>query len=659
MNQVLYNEIVTQKNHRSLRRRLPETLAEEYAAQKLSPVERMTRRFELLCAEETPAFLPEEKICFLRTIENLPPIFTDAEWNEIKSKYYIHELGYHSNVCADYERVLKHGLLSLRKTADEYGVRVVDALLSLIDRYREAALKAGLTDIATSLESAPRTGATNFREALQLFRILNYALWLEGDYHNNIGRFDQYMFPYLKADMDAGVLTQDEALDLTEELFLSLNRDSDLYPGVQQGDNGQSMMLGGKTADGDGFNLLSELCLIASRNLCLIDPKINLRVGKDTPDRIFTLGSELTKAGLGFPQYSNDDIVIPGLIAYGYAPEDAINYTVAACWEFIIPAVGGDIANIAALSLPKVVDTCLHRDLANCATMEEFRAAVKAEIQNSCDDICNSIGEVWFIPSPFLDQMMSYENGTPKYQNFGIHGVGASTAADSLSAIEQWVFGGDVTAERMIHAVDTDFADDPELLHRLRFESHKLGCNSEEADNNLVFVMDSFADALDGKRNYYNGCWRAGTGSAMYYLWSAEELDASPDGRRKGEPFAANYSISLFANPDGPFSLIRSMTKPNLARTLNGGPLTVEFHHSLFKTEEAVEQVGQFVKKFMELGGHQLQLNAVNADKMRAAQEHPEQYPQLIVRIWGWSAYFTELDRAYQDHVIRRQEYNL
>lgn len=145
----------------------------------------------------------------------------------------------------------------------------------------------------------------------------------------------------------------------------------------------------------------------------------------------------------------------------------------------------------------------------------------------------------------------------------------------------------------------------------------------------------------------------------MYYLWCADELGASPDGRRKGEPFAANYSVSLFSRPEGPFSVIQSMTKPDLSETINGGPLTMEFHSSIFQTEESVEQVGQFVKAFVELGGHQLQINAVNADTLRDAQKHPEQYPQLIVRVWGWSAYFVELDRAFQDHVIARQEYRL
>ena len=416
-------------------------------------------------------------------------------------------------------------------------------------------------------------------------------------------------------------------------------------------------MLGGRTRDGSyGFNKLSELALIASRELKVIDPKINIRVDKNTPQEVYTLCSQLTKVGLGFPQYSNDDVVIPGLIAKGYAPEDAVEYTVAACWEFIIPGVGRDIPNIAALSLPKVVDTCLHRDLPGCGSMEQFLDAVRKEIGSNCDTLCGSIHDLWFIPAPLGELMLD----EAKYRNYGMHGVGLSTAADSLTAIAKHIFEDqDVTVDRLIRGVDTDFADDPELLHLLRYETPKLGCNDDDADENLVWLLDTFAEALADKTNEFGGCWRAGTGSAMYYLWYADEIGASPDGRRKGEPLAANYSISLFARPDGPFSLIRSMTRPDLTKTINGGPLTLEFHDTLFKTAEAVEQVGQFVRQFILLGGHQLQLNAVNSETLRDAQAHPEKYPQLIVRIWGWSAYFVELDRSFQDHVIARQEYSL
>ena len=536
---------------------------------------------------------------------------------------------------------------------------MIDAILSLTDRYRAEAEKQGRKELAAVLTRIPRYGATTFYEALQFFRILHYFLWLEGDYHNTTGRFDQYMFPYLQADMEKGLYTRETALDMVEDFFLSFNKDSDLYVGVQQGDNGQSMVLGGRTANGeDGFNLLSELCLIASRNLMMIDPKINLRVSRDTPLEVFELGSELTRAGLGFPQYSNDDIVIQGLEKLGYDKADALNYVVAACWEFIIPAVGADIANIGALSFPRVIDTCLHRDLPKCDSFEDFMAAVRAEIRTECDRICEGIRDLWFVPSPLMNLLIDggiYDGA--KYNNFGIHGSGVATAADSLAAIEKHVFTEKtISPAALIEAVDSDFEKHAEILPKLRFESPKMGNNDDAADGKAVALLDTFADSLEGKTNCRGGIFRAGTGTAMYYLWHANEIGASPDGRRRGEPFGTNFSPSLFANIQGPLSVIRSFTKPHMERTINGGPLTLEFAASMFDSEESIRKIASLVKAFVELGGHQLQLNAVNTETLKAAQANPELYRQLVVRIWGWSAYFVELDREYQDHVRRRQQ---
>jgi formate C-acetyltransferase len=145
----------------------------------------------------------------------------------------------------------------------------------------------------------------------------------------------------------------------------------------------------------------------------------------------------------------------------------------------------------------------------------------------------------------------------------------------------------------------------------------------------------------------------------MYYLWHANEIGASPDGRRAGEAFGTNFSVSLFARVKGPVSVIASMTKQHFENAINGGPLTLEFHQSIFADADGVQKVGVLVKSFIARGGHQLQLNTVDVEKLRDAQEHPERYRQLVVRIWGWSAYFVELDREYQDHVIARQAYRI
>lgn len=657
-----YYDYILSGAHKAYREPVTDDLATAYAAEGLSPIERITRRFVLLCDRQVPHILPGQQIVFLRTTANAPALFTDAEWAEISEKHYIHELGYMSNVTPDYERILSRGLLAVREDANEYGKREIDALLWLSDRYRDEAVRTGRDDVAQVLTQVPRYPARDLREALQFFRILHYAIWLEGTYHVTCGRFDKYMRPYYEADRER--YTDEELLALLRDFFLSFNVDSDMYPGVQQGDNGQSMVLGGIDETGaDVFSHFSELCLRASGDNLLIDPKINMRVSKDTPMEQFVAGSRLTARGMGFPQYSNDDVVLPGLTRLGYRYEDAVNYGVAACWEFIVPGRGCDVANIAALSFPKLVDEVLHSSFRDDMTRTSLRSAMQSAILRRCDAITDSVRDLWFIPAPFLSLFFDCPDGDIScgslYNNFGIHGTGLSTAADSLAAMEKYVLCEKrFSADTLREAVDSDFAVHEELLPILRNEAPKMGAD-DAADEWAAFLLGAFAGALVGRKNCRGGIWRAGTGSAMYYLWHAAEIGASPDGRRRGEPFATNYSPSLFARTGGPVSVIRSFTKPDLTRTINGGPLTLEFDASVFHAEDAAEKLSALVRYYIVRGGHQLQLNVVDRDTLLDAQAHPEKYAHLIVRIWGWSAYFVELDKPYQDHVIARHEYAL
>ena len=655
MNNELYQYYVINRVHRKLRRDWKEDLAERYAAEGLSPEERMVRRFEEACRRETPAIHPQEKIVMRRSLRKLPDVLTEAEWEAIRRDHYVHELGYVSNLSPDYEKTIAEGLLARRRNATPAQIRVIDAIIGLCDRYKAEAVQQGRDDLVKILTQVPRYGARDFREALQFFRILHFSLWLEGDYHNTVGRFDQYMYPYFKRDLDAGVYTEKTALELVEDFFLSFNKDSDLYVGVQQGDNGQSMVLGGRLADGsEGFNELSELCLLASRELKLIDPKINLRVNKNTPPELYEKGTELTKVGLGFPQYSNDDVVIEGLQKLGYDPEDAVNYVVAACWEFIIPGVGNDIANIGAVNFPRLVDEVLRAYLPTGGDFDGLLDAVRAAIRTECERQMKDIRNVWFLPSPFMDLLRDAK----KYNNFGLHGCGIASAADALAGVKEYVYEKrSVTPERLFAALDSDWQNDPELLHLLRYEAPKMGRNDDRADRMGAMILDAFADALEGRKNDLGGVWRAGTGTAMYYLWHARDLGATADGRRKGEPFGTNFSPNLFTEIPGPLSDIESFTKQDLSRTINGGPLTLEFAAGIFNRPDSIPKVAMLIKHFIERGGHQLQLNAVNLEAMKDAQEHPERHQQLVVRIWGWSAYFVELDRDFQNHVMARQEY--
>jgi pyruvate-formate lyase len=653
---------------------------EELSAAGLTDVQRGVKRLQMVLEMEKPFLLEDEKIVFMRTVGKIPEIFTPEEWTHIKKDHYIHELGKLCNISPDYATTIRVGLdakvnealQELEKTEDANGkeflqgvIDSITAVLMLTERYAEEAERAGNKEVAEILRRVPKYGATTFHEALQSFRILHFTLWASFNYHNTIGRFDQYMFPYLKADMDTGRLDYEGAFELLEEFFLTFNRDSDLYVGMQQGDNGQSMVLGGMDEHGNNvYNLLSEMCLKASLELKLIDPKINLRVNKNTDISIYELGTLLTKQRLGFPQYSNDDIVIPGLLDKGYTLKDARNYVVAACWEFIIPGVGMDIPNIGALSYAYVVERVIEEKLIKCKDFNLFMVEIEKEIKAQVDMEISKFKNIYMEPAPMMSVLMDdciknardITHGS-KYNNYGLHGTGIANATDSLAAIKKYVFEEkSVTSVKLINALAVNYKGYEELWSKLKYEAPKMGNDDDYVDDIAVQLMGMFANSLKDKINDRGGCYRAGTGSAMYYIWHVKDLKASPDGRKKGEFLSANYAPSLNTKLKGPVSIIRSFAKPDLKAAINGGPLTIEIHDTVFRNEESITKVAMLVKTFMDMGGHQLQINALNKETLLEAQQKPELYRNLIVRVWGWSGYFVELDKEYQDHIIQRVE---
>jgi formate C-acetyltransferase len=475
--------------------------------------------------------------------------------------------------------------------------------------------------------------------------------------------------------LESGRLDIVAAEELLAEFFISLNKDSDLYPGIQQGDNGQSLMLGGIRRDGsDGVNPLTWMVMRVACAVMLIDPKINLRVGRNTNLELLTLATKLTRLGLGFPQYANDEVVIPGLVAAGYELEDARDYTVAACWEFSIPGKGMEVVNIGAVSMPAAVDKAIRTGLAAGEPFERILERISTDMNAQVKALAEASRKLFLPPAPYYSVLMDdcLERGRDlsqglKYNNFGIHGAASANAADALAAVKILVFEeGKITPDRLLHGLETDFAGDEPLRVELREHGPKVGNNDNRVDALLVKLFDLFADACAAAgENGRGGRYRAGSGSAMYYVWLAQGHDgmrepvvgATADGRKAGEFF----SSSLAPSPDvlirGPISVLQSFGKIDYCRICNGGPLTMELSDSLFRGRDVLEKVALFIRIFAHSGCQQLQLNTLNVDTLRDAQRHPELHKNLVVRVWGWSGYFCELDASYQNQIIGRHIY--
>ncbi len=659
-------------------------LLERFVAEGTSDMARARIGLEEMLKAETPAFMDGERLAFLRTVKQIPDLHTDEEMAARRAAgTAFGEKGVVFNLTADFAPTIRDGLdarlleidarlARCRAEGDAEGIEFLEnatlsvkAVLDLAERYDAAgAARPSYQAVAPAL----RKGAHTLHEALQTLRILHYAMWCEGEYHCGLGRIDQYLFPYYEADVKAGRLTEETALEEMEEFFIACNRDSDLYIGVQQGDNGQSVMLGGVTRDGKpAFNDLSRLCLKACGELKLVDPKINLRVDKSTPLEIYELGTELTAKGLGFPQYANDDVVIPALQRWGYELEDARDYSVAACWEFLVPGCGMDINNIDAVSFVGALDAALRvltqRRRGAELLFDDVKREFFAEIQRRADVLVKKYAHVEILPGPFVSVISTdcikkardISKGA-KYNNFGIHGTGIAVAVDSLASVRELVFEKRlVTLEELVKLLDTDFAGRPDVLAAAK-AAPKMGNADARADDLAKELVAFWGHAFDGKRNDRGGIFRPGTGSAMYYIWHARDVPASADGRLKGEPLSANYAPSLDVPVKGPVSVVRSFTEPDLGPVCNGGPLTIEIHDSAFAMPDGVGKVANLVKFFIERGGHQMQINTINRDTLLDAQAHPERHRHLIVRVWGWSGYFIELDKCFQDQIIKRVE---
>ncbi len=674
---------------------------------------RQTRLFQIRCEQETPVVLPDERIVFMRTNEHLASLEGSvgaailkwtrrllsvpgrvcrklAQWIPVLPSPRIIKRVEIGNLTVDHALVLHDGLggrlqvaeANLLKTKDvrqkeflELAIEALKALQSLVRKYACEAERVENGEMARVLRQVESKPPSTLHEALQLLRIVQFGLYLYGMYHCGLGRMDQYLYPFYKKDIDEGRLTRETASELLAEFFISLNRDADLYPGVQQGDNGQSVMLGGcdpKTGR-SAINDLTYLIIEVSRDVRLIDPKINLRIDKNTPLDLLELGSSLTRCGLGFPQYSNDDVVIPALVRKGYALEDARDYTVAACWEYVIPGRAMDVVNQGAVSFPYAVDWAVRECVRNGKFSQlDFRERIRENIAKQVHDIY-TYAEIRLQPSPFISSFFRDTLETGKditeispYKKIGMHGAGSANAADAMTVVEGiYEQEGMSGLSRLIKAQDANFNGYEAFRERLINEFPKVGNDDSVADGNLKRLYEWFADAAEEPR--YHGRIRPGTGSAMFYVWLTDQkrvgqmvepvVGATSDGRLVNAPLASSLAPAHEVKVNGVFSVFRSFSKIDYSRVMNGGPVTIELSKSVFASSDGERKLGQLIQYFVSLGGQQLQLNLLDVAELEDAVKHPELHRNLIVRVWGWSGYFCELAPEFQQQIIKRHQY--
>lgn len=630
----------------------------------LSPYRSAAELFVRRCQREVPTVFPGEKFCFTRSqgkitypryrIENLT-----ADWEILL------EQGVEGRLAAAREKL---AAAADPESADFLSclIRMLEASLELADRYAAAAEAVGETATAELLRRVPRHPARTLHEALQSIFFMFSMFHLSGVTLQGWGRMDQYLEPFYRRDLESGCLTRSAAGELLAEFFIIANRENDIYGMVQQGDDGESLMLGGCRRDGSSaVNDLTRLILETSYDVSMINPKINLRIDSQTPDDVLQAGIRLTGRGLGFPQYCNDEVVIPALVKFGYPLEDARDYTVAACWEFVVKN-GRDIPNNMTVNLALAADRAIRWGLKEHADFADILARIAPEIRAQV-----AMPKPVLLPNPLfsafsgkcLERGRDLHCGGGDHLHYGCFGCGSSTAADSLAAVKKWVYDRrEVSPEELLNALETDYRD-AEALRRKMQDAPKTGNHDAETDGYLRFVFDAFADELEklGK-NEFGGRVRPGTGSAQFYVRLTQgehrlHLGSTADGRREGEFISSSLAPAPGVRAKGIFSILKTYGGLDYDRLCNGGPITLEFSPAYFRTPEATEKTAGFLRAFIASGCHQVQMNVLDRATLLDAQAHPERHRDLIVRVWGWSGYFVELDKPYQDQIIGRTAY--
>jgi len=558
----------------------------------------------------------------------------------------------------------------------------------------DAARGAELIRIAEVCDWVSEHPPRDFREALQAMWFLFVLLQMESNASSfSPGRFDQYMLPFLARDLERGVLTLPEAQILLEYFWLKFNEivllrsssSARYFAGFPIGFN---LVVGGQLADGrDATNFLSYMCLRAQADVGLTQPNLSIRIHKGSPQEFLTAAAQVISQGSGMPQVFNDEVIIPGQINRGIAPGDAVNYAVVGCVELSTPGKALGWSDASMFNMTRVLELTLFggKDpqtgaqiglptppLDAMAGFEELEAAYDAQLAHfvplmvkGCNIVDSIHAEV--LPSPFLslviadcvERGLDVTAGGAHYNFSGVQGVQVANVADSLAVIRQSVFEEHwVASNELLAILKSNFAQQETLRQRVIHRVPKFGNDDDRVDLYAQKWANRFSELVAQHPTIRGGVYQPGFYTVSAHVPMGSHVGATPDGRLAGTPLA-DGGLSPTAGRDvkGPTAALRSVGKLDLKLASNGTLLNMKFLPSFFDGKEALKKFVTLLRGFCQLNIPHVQFNVVSADTLRQAQANPEEFRHLVVRVAGYSAYFTELDHELQEEIIRRTEF--
>jgi formate C-acetyltransferase len=507
------------------------------------------------------------------------------------------------------------------------------------------------------------------------------------------GRLDQYLLPYLENDLAAGRITLPEAQELLEHLWLKFNQivllrsssSARYFAGFPIGFN---IVLGGQLEDGsDATNFLSYLCLRAQTDVGLTQPNLSIRIHERSPQEFLRAAAFVISQGSGMPQVFNDEVIISGLLNRGVTLEDARDYAVVGCVELSIPGKALGWSDASLFNMVRVLELTLFGGadpatgekialetpgLHHMSSFKELEAAYYAQLVHFVKLMvkgCNVVDAVHAerLPSPFLslvvdncvEQGHDVTRGGACYNFSGVQGVQVANVGDSLAAVRQAVFEeGWLSAEDLLAALRADFDGREALRQRLLNRVPKYGNDDDRVDSLSKKWADCYSDLVAQHQNTRGGVYQPGFYTVSAHVPMGANVGATPDGRRAGAPLAdGGLSPSAGRDRKGPTAVLRSVSKINLELASNGTLLNMKFLPSFFESAQALDKFVALLRGFCALKIPHVQFNVISAETLRQAQENPDEYRHLVVRVAGYSAYFSELDEDLQDEIIRRTEF--
>lgn len=576
----------------------------------------------------------------------------------------------------------------------------MEGAISFIGRYAELAEqmyretgRQNLAEVAQVCRKLAHSPAETYHEALQATWFLYVILQMEGNASSfSPGRMDQYLYPYFKASRAAG-MTLGDALELTECLWLKFNQlvylrnsnSAKYFAGFPIGFN---VAIGGQNADGsDASNELSYLFLQAQSQLLLPQPNLSLRIYRNSPQELLEAATRVIGLGSGMPQVFNDEAVIPALKAHGVSHEDAMNYAIVGCVELTTHGNALAWSDAAMFNLLKALELTLNHgtdlltgqktgldlgDLTTYKTFEALEAAFAKQIDYFSDRMVECVTEVEkmhekLLPTPFLSAVIDdclargqdVTQGGAHYNFAGVQAIQVANVADSLAAIKQFVYDEKkLSAEELLHALQTNFEDAPLLRAMLVNKAPKYGNDIDWVDQLGSKWVNYFADGLKRYRNGRGGIYQMGLYTVSAHVPMGQNVGASADGRYAKDPLADGGVSAMYGRDrNGPTALLQSVAKLPFEKASNGTLLNMKFLPQFFQTETGVYKFTELLRAACALGISHIQFNVLREEELRAAQEKPENYRGLTVRVAGYTAYFTELARDLQDEIIARTTY--